>query len=84
MIYRLIFYVLVIVFSFYMMWRNSRVFQFRREISDIVFATDDWQWRLKVYRTVTYDQMMLQFWKPVKPESFYKDLSFLEENEPQV
>lgn len=79
MMYFLTFMMLVYGFLLYMLWRNYRVFTVRSEMSDVVFNTNDWQWRLQVYKSVTYDDMMLQFWKPVKPKYFYKDLSFLED-----
>lgn len=60
-----------------MWYRNSQVFKLRNEIIDKVFSYSDWPWRRDVYKSVSYNEMMLDFWKPIKAESFYKDLSFL-------
>jgi hypothetical protein len=31
----------------------------------------DWQKRRRVFRSVPYERMLLQFWKPLRLESFY-------------
>ena len=59
----------------YMLFRNQRVFSYRHRlisrISDVIDAnpTSDWRWRYDEFEEVPYDQMMKQFWKPIR--SFY-------------
>lgn len=57
--------------------RNSKVYKLRQKMVDKIFSFSDWKWRLKIYETVSYNAMLYKFWKPVVPESFYDDLSFL-------
>lgn len=40
-------------------------------------SIDDYKWRIEIYEKVTYNQMVYQFWKALKVESFYKDQDFL-------
>ena len=65
--------------------RHEQVFKERIRILDIIndldheeihnhdFAT--WRKRSAEFNKITYNQMFLQFWKPVK--SFYKDKPYL-------
>jgi hypothetical protein len=56
--------------------RNEKVFKLRMSLLDQVFAFPDYEWRLKVFKSVSYNQMVHSF-KSIKAESFYPDLSFL-------
>ncbi len=38
-------------------------------------------WRLKTFDSVSFFAKVYKFWKPVTPEAFYKDMSFLQEPE---
>jgi len=64
--------------------RNGRVYTFRmlllKKVSD---AADvdikngrEWEWRYDVMDTVSYDTMLLNFWKPLTIENFYSDTMF--------
>jgi hypothetical protein len=61
-------------------WRNYRVWKFRDGIIDRMFELGDYSRRQKVFSTVSYDEMLFKFWKPLKPEVWYEDTSFLEPN----
>lgn len=78
---------------FIMTWtiiRNGSVHVLGMEILgkiNILCAIDEankmsWKWRYRYFGSVSYNTMMLKFWLPVKVESFYKDLSFLEPQQP--
>ena len=69
----------VVAFCFYMLYRNHRVFQLQRRMSDIVFSKSDYLARLSVMHSVSYDEMMRKWWIPVKAERFYPDTSFLKD-----
>ena len=58
--------------------RNQQVYDLFTHMIDDVFSKEDWQWRREKMNSVSYDTMRLRFWKPVEPESFYDDVSFLE------
>lgn len=68
-----------------LMVRNARVFRYRNRIIDRyhkawkkdIRAGRDGLWRCRVYDSVSYNEMVLKFWKPL--DSFYKDKSFLED-----
>ena len=45
---------------------------------DKINATGDFMsYRYATYETVPYNEMVLKFWKPLKPEAWYDDISFL-------
>jgi hypothetical protein len=66
--------------------RNESVYRFREKLIDRVSECSqkdissgkDWAWRFKQLDTVTYDQMLWGFWKPLRAKEFYQDTSFLE------
>lgn len=73
-------------FGIYMGFRNEKTFRFLVSLYgkiDILSKQDinqgkDFEWRLKVFETVSYDDIYNKFWLPLKPESFWDDLSFLD------
>lgn len=71
---------LLVVVSLYMLYRNFRVYRYRTRIRNLVFDKRPgepplaWMDRLKYYETVSYDDMMKKFWKPVN--SFYDEERF--------
>jgi hypothetical protein len=72
---------LLLAFAIYILIRNQKVYRYRRRMADVVFSASVWdyKWRLQVYESVTYNDMMLRFWKPL--DSFYPDKSFLDLND---
>jgi hypothetical protein len=76
--------VIVLVGSITIMIRNDYVLAFRHKLIKQISAAAkadieagrDWEWRYEIYETVSYDQMVYKFWKPL--ESFYQDRSFIE------
>lgn len=58
-------------------YRTRKVGKLRSEIINKIFNFYDVEWRISEYNKVTFGQMVLSV-KPIKAESFYKDLSFLE------
>ena len=74
---------ILLVCSLIILARNERVSQYRaRLLSQVSRAAKDdikkdmpWKWRYDVFDSVSYEQMLFKFWKPLK--SFYKDASFL-------
>ena len=66
------------------MVRNSMVFRYRQRLLVQVFDAiakdinegNDWVWRYRAFDAVSYDKMVLQFWR--RFDSFYPDRSFLE------
>jgi hypothetical protein len=77
---------ILLFFAIYLLIRNEYTAKLRFEIldqvskaaqQDIIDGHFDWMWRYEKMKEVSYDRMMIQFWKPVKLEAFYKDRSFL-------
>ena len=66
---------LLLSFSLYKLSRNQTVYDYRSRIIEIIFSKDDWKWRHKEFRKVSYNEMVYKFWKPL--DSFYKDKKFL-------
>ncbi len=67
-----------------MIVRNDKVYKYRKEllakmgsamIADVK-ADRPWRWRVEVFDSVSYNEMVNQCWKPL--DSFYPDKSFLE------
>lgn len=70
--------------------RNGQVFRFRISLNDRVYrlnmldiqsgkeARPD---RRDKLNSMSYTRMMLFFWKPLRPEAWWSDTSFLEEGE---
>lgn len=68
-------------FCVYMLYRNTQVYRLREKMLNAMqkySSESDPGWRIKAYESVSYNDMMHQFWKPLKPESFYDDVSFLQ------
>lgn len=71
----------------YMMYRNHKVYQFRmqilRQVSDAAQSDGKtgrpWRWRYDEMSAVSYNEMMYQFWKPLRVESFYERDDFIRE-----
>lgn len=65
--------------------RNNRVGAFRMTIVAMVAtaaAVDverglNATWRFQAYDAVTYDQMLFKFWRRLRIDQFYSDLSFI-------
>jgi hypothetical protein len=67
-----------LLFCLFMIRRNNKVYLYRSAMSDIIFGfgVGDYKWRLKVYDSVSYQDMMRKWWK--KLPDFYPDKSFLD------
>lgn len=50
---------------------------YRLKLIDKIFSFKDYKWRNEIYDSVSYDKMMIQFWRRL--DSFYPDKSFLKE-----
>lgn len=71
------------------MYRNIRVFRFRYTLlgrihelnqRDIIINNNTFKevyTRYAAFDSVTYNEMMIRFWVPLKAERWYKDTSFL-------
>lgn len=78
-----------IIFNFGLLIRNYFTYKFGMELIDKIshLCQQDidhhrpWRWRYEQFGSVTYDKMLLQFWKPLNVKAFYKDDSFLKEKE---
>lgn len=89
-LYTLIVCQLGLIMCLVMLKRNDNVFKYRNHISELMFdaGEDDiennreWKWRLEIYKTVTYRDMMRKFWKPL--DTFYPDKSFIEKGKKNV
>lgn len=72
---------LIMLWCVIRLYRNNRVYLYRKFLIDVIWevmdssSKDDLSWRLAVYNSVTYNEMVTKFWKPL--DSFYKDKSFL-------
>jgi hypothetical protein len=63
----------------YMLVRNQAVYNYRTKVSKVVFSASAWdyKWRVKEMDAVSYNDMMLKWWKwPLS--DFYPDKSFLD------
>ena len=73
--------------NFWLMLRNQRVGRFRLELIDRITKAAEtdiqgwplltWKWRYDILHQVSYERMLYQFWKPLRPEVWWKDTSFL-------
>lgn len=63
--------------------RNQQVYNYRRSLIgqisaaakyQITLGDYDWAWRYEVLDAIPYDQMVFQFWRPLR--SFYPDMFF--------
>lgn len=76
--------ILSLVTSWILGVRNNEVHIFFTKLLEIVSlkAKEDiaknlpWEWRYKALDSVSYNKMVLKFWK--KPEDFYPDKTFLQ------
>ena len=59
------------LWSVFMLVRNTRVFNYRGKIIDGVYRHDDWMELRRVFTSVSYKRMLYRFWKPL--DSFYDD-----------
>lgn len=80
--------VTAILYFLVFMYRNHFVYRLRRDMLQMVSLAakedidDDhsFEWRYDALMSVGYDEMVNKFWKPIKAEAFYEDLSFLYPN----
>lgn len=71
----------------YILWRNNEVYIFKRDLLDVVshLAKRDisrglpFMWRYDMLNSVRYRDILYSF-KPLEPESYWEDLSFLDSN----
>jgi len=74
-----------VIFGFVLLRRTDKVYHFLRQLLEQtseaakidIRAGRNWEWRYEMLNSVSYDSMLYRFWIPLKPECFYKDLSFL-------
>lgn len=72
------------VFTWFM-WRLHRVSELRLTILQLIHNCSEedlaggrpWEWRFRTLNTVSFDRMLLQFWKPVRAETWWSDTSFM-------
>jgi hypothetical protein len=69
----LIFSVLGMIFSAFMLKRTEEVFNFRLDIISRILSGKNSTLDLKNFEKVSYDTMVGCFWKPLETENFYKD-----------
>lgn len=71
---------LTLVMSAWLLIRNIAVYNYRGKLLDLVFderpgdKLGAWQERHKYYATVSYNEMVYKFWKPIS--SFYDERKF--------
>lgn len=72
-------------FCYILAYRNKKVMLLRTELNNRVYECQigdidkgvlDSKWRRDVFRSVSYNEMVFKFWKPLN--SFYPDLSFID------
>ena len=73
-----------VIYSSIMMFRNKKVYQYSNKILDqvsIAAKSDiskgrNFEWRYNAFNSVSYVEMVNQFWR--KLDSFYPDKSFID------
>ena len=63
------------IWSIITIFRNQIVLQYRLKLIDKIYSFSDWEWRLEVFHSVSYNKMVGQFWR--RCDSFYPDKSFI-------
>lgn len=58
-----------------MIWRNNQVYKYRTDLIDKIYSFPDWGWRAKVFRSVSYDEMMVNPFRSLS--TYYPDKSFI-------
>lgn len=85
MIFLISIFLLELISLYFLFYRNLKVFKFRGKLEAKIFSIVDKReyfnpdWRIDTFNQVPYWKMVFTFWKPLKPKSFWKDLSFLKE-----
>lgn len=78
-------YVLMgMIWCIYMLYRNNKVADYRHYLLEQIRVAGkldiangrNWQWRYDEYETVSYNEMMWRFWKPI--DSFYPNHDFID------
>ena len=73
--------------NFWLLLRNHRVGRFRLALidqiseaaqADLHDGEKSLRWRYDVLNQVSYEHMLYQFWKPLRPDVWWKDTSFLD------
>ena len=72
-------------FCAFMLVRNWRVYCFEMALLDAVSreakadieADREWRWRYDTLDSIKQDTMVLQFWKPLRLRSWWKDNAFV-------
>lgn len=75
-----------LLFCAFMMYRTTRVGNFRRQLIDKLFleARNDalngreWRWREKAFEEVSFGDMTTHFWRPLKAELWWDSVAFLQ------
>lgn len=89
--------VLLMVFSVWLFGRSEAVYLFRMRLVDRVYAvvvlkaikhrlgqpstTGNFNRLVEEIEKVSYNKMVFSFWKDLRAKNFYKDLSFLEDED---
>ncbi len=53
------------------LFRNNAVYNFRCEVIELVYNHADWIRRREEFHKVSYNDMVLKFWKPLTIEAWY-------------
>lgn len=65
------------IFCIAQLFRTMEVAKLRHNMIDLIFQNDDYEWRVEVYESVSFGEMMLKFWRPIKVDAFYPNDAFL-------
>lgn len=82
----LTFLICAMVFCIYIYFRVGQVLKLFIQMLDAVSSAanidirngKDWQWRYDYLNRVSFDKILYTLWRPLKPESFYSNLDFME------
>ena len=79
---------IVIMASVIVLIRNEQVYRFLKFTAEVVYVRSQedikkglpYQWRWDQLKKVDYKTMLYKFYKPLKPENFWEDTSFLKQS----
>ena len=80
----LVFFLVILICCAYLLYRNQKIYSYRVELlrkiseraTEDITNNIDWHWRYDTFESVSYDEMIYKFWKPL--DSFYKDKKFIQ------
>ena len=63
---------ILLILSFYGLYRNKKVYKYRRSLIVRIYYSENWNWLIIYYHNISYSEMLYSF-KPLKDKYWFNE-----------